>query len=164
MAVWSFRYKLWVQNTRNTGGNISPMHRCVLANILPDISHILRLSFLPLFYPYVRYLGLIQIYRLNPTVRTLHPITTLTRIPSQSHSFAILESGLKSSQIMSWGCDSLCVTAGEYQMEYWSSKLYSQKSSAKLYSENPPTDKFLTVGIYLQNNTELVLHLSNPRL
>ena len=132
----------------------------MLANILPDISHILRLSFLPLFYPYVRYLGLIQIYRLNPTVRTFHPITTLPG------TYSIPEPLIRnqgSSQVKSsYGAasDSLCVAAGEY----WSSKLYSQKSSAKLYSENPPTDEFLTVGIYLQNNTKLVLHLSNPRL
>ena len=37
----------------------------MLANILPDISHILRVSFLPLFYPYVRYLGLSQ-YHYSP--------------------------------------------------------------------------------------------------
>ena len=38
-----------------------------LANIRPNIRHILEISLLPLFHPYGRYLALFYIYRLDPT-------------------------------------------------------------------------------------------------
>ena len=38
----------------------------MLANIRPNIRHILGISLLPLFYPYGRYLALFYIYRLDP--------------------------------------------------------------------------------------------------
>ena len=40
----------------------------MLANIRPNIRHILGISLLPLFYPYGRYLALFYIYRLDPTL------------------------------------------------------------------------------------------------
>ena len=39
----------------------------MLANIRPNILHILGISLLPLFHPYGRYLALFYIYRLDPT-------------------------------------------------------------------------------------------------
>ena len=41
---------------------------CLLANILPNIRHILGISLLPLFYPYGRYLALFYIYGLDLTL------------------------------------------------------------------------------------------------
>ena len=56
----------------------------LLANIRPNIRHILGISLLPLFYPYGRYLALFYIYRLDPT---------LAYIP-HSHSSAFIAQGI----------------------------------------------------------------------
>jgi len=53
-----------------------------LANIRPNIRHILGISLLPLFYPYGRYLALFYIYRLDPTLAYItlsHPSVSIAR-------------------------------------------------------------------------------------
>ena len=57
----------------------------LLANILPDMSHILRLSFLPLFYQQARYLDLLQIYQLSPTIRSSSSRRAVVDMPAQPH-------------------------------------------------------------------------------
>ena len=54
----------------------------LLANLRPNIRHILGISLLPLFYPYGRYLALFYIYRLDPTLaytRHSHPSVFIAR-------------------------------------------------------------------------------------
>ena len=45
-----------------------PLLLANIRHILPDIRHILRLSLLPLLYPYGRYLALLYSYRQDPAV------------------------------------------------------------------------------------------------
>ena len=54
----------------------------MLANIWPNIRHILGISLLPLFYPYGRYLALFHIYRPGSTLAYIthsHPSVFIAR-------------------------------------------------------------------------------------
>jgi len=55
----------------------------LLANIRPNILHILGISLLPLFYPYGRYLALLYIYRLDPTFPRFLPATHPYLLPGE---------------------------------------------------------------------------------
>ena len=54
----------------------------MLANIRPNIRHILGISLLPLFYPYGRYLALFYLYGQDPTLAYIphsHPSVFIAR-------------------------------------------------------------------------------------